>query len=271
MAEPLWTRAAVLHVNERGTGAAFEGSFHLTADGSHVQLAMVKVLPVGRRIGEYGRSMLDRGTDGVRQADLPGAQRVKFTTTNWIAELLWMARKERIDGREEIPPLDLPVWVDPTDGRVIEVHTDTLEEELRPMRDEGVWLWKRTSSLMSDVRAAAGAPGGLVRLGTSTLREWKKELGGVVADLKSRRPAGDRPAGTVEGVDYETWIQVKALLARDGEVHPRHVDLFTHFRGIPWGRWAAIDASWSAHAPKEWVDYDFIRFKPTGASWEAGY
>ena len=271
MGEPVWTRAALLDAGERSREGDGTGSWHFTAGGDNVQVIRVVVLPEGRRAAEYGRSMLTRGTDGVRPSGLPGPQVLKARVPNWVAELMWWAGKERLDGREMIPgPMDLPVWVDPATGAVIEVHEDSLVNELTPLREEAVWLWKRTESFLAPVRATVGTPGRLARLGGSLVKEWRSAIGEMAADMKSTRPAGERPAGEVEGVSYETWIQVKALLARD-EVHPSHVDLFTHFRGVPWGRWAAIDASWTAHAPKAWADYDYLRFKPNGASWELGY
>lgn len=268
----LWTRAALLQAAERGHENEYAGSLHLTANGGNRHVVRVVVLPEGRRAAEYGRSMLTRGTDGVRESGLPGPQVVRFTVPNWVAEAMFWAGRERHDGRPPIPgPIDLPVWADPTDGRVVEVHVPTLEQELLPLRDEAIRLWKTTESLGAPIRAAVGTPGLLARFGGSVLKEWKSALGEVVADMKSSRPTDTtRPPGEVEGVGYETWIQVKALLARD-EVHPAHIDLFTHFRGIPWQRWPAIDAAWTQRAPKQWADYDFFRFKPVGARWEAGY
>jgi hypothetical protein len=265
----MWTRAALLDAGERSREGDAYASLHLTVGGSNRQVIRVVALPVGRRAAEYGRSMLTRGTDGVRPSNLPGPQVLTVTVPNWVAEVMWWAGKERHDGRPPIPgPMDLPAWVD--ESGAVTVGVDALTEELAPLRDEAVWLWKRTESLLAPARAAVGAPGFLARFGGSVLKEWKSAIGEVVADMKSARPAGDRPGGEVEGVGYETWIQVKALLARD-EVHPDHVELFAHFRGIPWQRWAAVDAAWTQRAPKEWADYDFLRFKPTGAVWEAGY
>jgi hypothetical protein len=281
MSEAVPARAAVLSAVERGSGDSGGGSWHITANGGCRTLLLLAVLPAGRRAPEFGRSLLfpPNSPEG-RQAGLGNSQQVETEVPNWAAEVLFWACKENLSDYQVPAPMDVPVWVDPADGAVIEVARDALLEELTPYREAGVKLWKENESPFSSVRKVAGAPKFLARFGGSAVKEWKEALSDLKADMTSSRPMGiDRPNDTthppIEGIGYERWIYVKALLARD-EVHPSHVDLYTHYRHIPWQRWPAIDAAWTqreaADPPLQaWADYDFRRMKPTGALWEQGY
>ena len=254
-------------------------SYHLTRGGMNRVWMNTVVLPEGLYAPALGWTFLTPGSEGWRRFGLPPAQNAIVEVPNWCATLLFWSRRERIDTGERMPgPLDVPVWVDET-GAVVEVAREQLAQELEPWRDAGVRIWKQDHALLAPVRTAAGAPKGVLRFAGSLVKEWKGAISEAVADLRTARPAGVRPDDAshppVEGVGYELWIQIRALLVRD-EVHPQHVDHFTHFRGVPWGRWAAVDAAWLARVAadpplKAWADYDFLRFKPTGATWELGY
>ena len=272
-------RAAVLDAapNAHTDGAS---SWHLRQDGLNRIGMSVVVLPEGLYAPALGWTFLTPGSEGWRRYGLPAPQTVIAEVPNWCAELLVWSRRERIDSGERMPgPLDVPVWVD-AGGAVTGVARDQLAQELEPWREAGVRVWKQDHSPLSGVRSAVSAPKGLLRFGGSLIREWKDAIQQEIADLKTSRPMDvprpdDASHPPVEGVGYELWIQIRALLARD-EVHPQHVDHFTHFRGVPWGRWAAVEATWQQRAAddprlKAWADYDFMRFKPTGAVWELGY
>ena len=272
MGDATAVRAAVLAANEGGH-ADSRGSWHVRADGGcRTNLALV-VLPPGRRAAELGRSLLGfpHGPEW-EAAGLGEPRRVETEVPNWAAELLFWAGRERHDGRERIPgPIDVPVVLDHAAGQIV-VDAQALERELAPLRDEGVKLWKANESPLSSVRKVVSAPKFMGRFAGSFVKEWKDALG----DLKS----GDAPPGSprpddathppVEGVGYDHWVRVRAQLARD-EVHPSHVDLYTHYRHIPWQRWATIDAAWSARLEADpqlaaWARHDLARLKPTGAT-----
>lgn len=255
-------------------------SYHLTRGGLNRLWLRMVVLPEGLYAPALGWSFLTPGSEGWRRYGLPQAQNATCEVPNWCAELLIWSRRERIDTGERMPgPLDVPVWIDAA-GAVAEIARDQLAEELEPWRDAGVRLWKQDKTLLAPVRTAVSAPKGMLRFGGSLIKEWRGAIGELVADMKNARPMDvprpdDASHPPVEGVGYELWIQIRTLLVRD-EVHPQHVDRFTHFRGVPWQRWQAVDDAWLQRVAadprlKAWADYDFIRFRPTGAVWELGY
>jgi len=89
--------------------------------------------------------------------------------------------------------------------------------------------------IKEDVQHAAETirelPGGL----RDTVREWRKGL----AELGDDHPAGS----PVEGVGFDVWAEIKAAIARDS-LAPGAQAGFAEGRGVPPGRWSAIDAHW---------------------------
>ncbi len=74
-------------------------------------------------------------------------------------------------------------------------------------------------------------PGGL----RDTVRGWRRGL----AELGESHPAGS----PVEEVGFDAWVEIKAAIARDS-VAPGAQAGFAEGRGVPPGRWSAIDAHW---------------------------
>jgi hypothetical protein len=119
------------------------------------------------------------------------------------------------------------------------------------------------------------------KLAKGLLRKIKDEVGDVVKDIKaigdSGAPpleAGARPDDVVEGVDYRTWVTITAGLQRD-EVIPAAVDGYAAFRGVPAGRWVAVDAAWQQRAAADprvaaWRDFDVKHLAQLGARWMDG-
>ena len=75
-------------------------------------------------------------------------------------------------------------------------------------------------------------------------------------------------------LDDRTWVTVTAGLQRD-EVIPAAVDGYAAFRGVPAGRWAAVDAAWQQRAATEprvaaWRDFDVAHLAQLGARWLDG-
>jgi hypothetical protein len=150
--------------------------------------------------------------------------------------------------------------------------------ELEPSFDVAKRIWKEEEAPMSGVRAVMRSP----KLARGLLRKIKDEVGDVVHEVKSlgdpgapplqlgTRP-GDEVSPPIEGVTYRTWVTVAAGLERD-EVVPASIDAYATFRGVPTGRWAAVDAAWQQRAGADprvaaWRDHDVKHLAQLGARW----
>jgi len=241
--------------------------------------AKVGLLPPGVSAAAVGRGALIPAMPTWAEAGLGAPQVVEFRAPVWAYQILFWAGQERTFGEgPQIPgPIDIPVWAIPATAAIHAVDVDTLVAELQPQFDVAKRIWKEEDAPLAPVRTVLRSP----RLAKGLLRTIVSEVGSVVDDIRGIadstedvRPAGDRPTAAepaVEGVDYRTWVTVKAGLVRD-EVHPSHVEVYAVHRGVPAGRWATIDAAWQARAAADqglaaWVAYDLRRLTPTGASW----
>ena len=55
----------------------------------------------------------------------------------------------------------------------------------------------------------------------------------------------------IEGVTFDLWVATQAAIAQHA-VAPAEYDAFTSARGIPTGRWAAINAAWQQRIQTDW-------------------
>lgn len=275
-------RAAVLDIGERHTDSDGDSSFSTFRAKANVRLgAAVVLLPPGTRAAALGRGALLPGTPDWVAAGLGSPQKIRLKIPTWAFQILLYAGNERLDdGIPDVPgPIDIPVWADPQTGAILEVDTDTLVKELEPQFELGKKIWKQEDAPLSSVRGLAKAPRALGKFFGSLPKEWSSAIGDMVNDMKGNVPP--RPVGIprpgepnhppVEGVDYRTWVIVKAGLVRDS-VHPAHVDAYAEHRGVPKGRWTAVDAAWSQRAEQDpnvqvWSAYDVHRMTPTGTAW----
>jgi len=267
-----------VRVAKRGIGA-FLG---IKADEPYGVVVAMVILPPGVRAAQLGRSSLTPGTSDWSQAGLGKPQGVSLRIPAWCAMLCKWVNTERFDGEPAPSVLDVPVWVDPVSGKVLDVEHEGLVQELWPYHDLALDLWRSKESPLSGVRSAARAPKSAGRFVKSFFGDWGEAIADIKGGFKSvhqERPTDTaRPDDTthppVEGVGYQTWVTVSALLERD-EVHPLQVEAFTTYRGVPSGRWTAVDAAWQQRAQSdavvaEWAAYDRKRMLPTGAQWTMG-
>ena len=273
-------RAAVISIGERGGSDDHGGA--LWAKQKVRVLAKVVLLPPGVRAAGLGRGALLPGGRDPAGAGLGAHQKVKMRIPSWAFNLLFWAGNERWmdDGVPEVPgPADIPVWADQATGQIVEVDTDTLITELEPQFALGKKIFKMEDAPLSSVRSLFKAPKAIKGFFGDMTSEWKSAVTDMVDDMKGnvpQRPGGKRPGEPdhppVEGVDYRTWATVKAGLVRDA-VHPVNVEPYAVHRGVPPGRWEAVDAAWSQRAQQDptvqaWAAYDLHRMKPTGTTWE---
>ena len=149
--------------------------------------------------------------------------------------------------------MEVPALLDRESNEPVGIASEGLEEaigrfylELEP--EHGTWekaLAARRKSLRQaegvlgpvkeEVEQAAETirelPGGL----RDTVREWKRGL----SELGEDHPAGS----PVEGVGFDAWVEIKATIARES-VAPGAQAGFAEGRGVPPGRWGAVDAHW---------------------------
>lgn len=259
-------------VARRGTG-----SLGLSPDDAHGTIVAVAILPPGARAAALGRSALIPHTEDFREAGLGPVHALNVRIPAWCAEIVhWHGRMGLLPEPHLPNALDLPVVLDPATGRAHDVLHDALVQEWWPWRDIGVWLWRHDQATLGPARSALRLPGMAARL----LRSVPGGVRELVGDIRSIGDAGTPPDGErpdddshppVEGVGYRTWVVTSALLERD-EVHPAHREQFTAHRGVPPGRWDAVDAAWRAWAAQDahlgaWATYDRERLLPLGARW----
>ena len=241
--------------------------------------AVLGLLPPGVSGLSVGRSALIVGQHYWVEAGLGARQDVTFRAPVWTYQLLYWAGREREfgDGIQIPGPIDIPVWADPTTAEIIAVDVDRMVAELQPSFEIAKRIWKEDDAPLAVARTVMKSP----KLAKGLLRKIKDEVGDVVKDIKgigdSGAPpleVGARPDDSVEGVDYRTWVTITAGLQRD-EVIPAAVDGYAAFRGVPAGRWPAVDAAWQQRAVTDprvavWNEFDVAHLARMGATWMDG-
>jgi hypothetical protein len=276
-------RAAVAAVNQlaRNSDEAANDTFFAK---QKVEIgAVVGLLPPGVSAAAIGRSALIPSMPNWAESGLGARQDVRFHAPIWSYQLLFWAGRERPFGdREPIPgPIDIPVWADPATGQIVAVDVDRLLAELEPQFDLAKDIWKHEDAPLAEVRTVFQSP----KLVKGFLKKVKAEIADVVGDIKDIGNPGGPPADhgsrpdngshpPIEGVGYQAWVCVRGGLVMDA-VHPTHVEAYTTHRGVPAGRWAAVNAQWEARAAgdpplRAWSAYDIGRMEPLGARWDVG-
>lgn len=264
------TRAAVLGSSEgRGVGGSddYEPLPRFSSERERKVEVRLVVLPDGIRAAGIGRGALRPSSPDWGRFGLGQPQVVKTRVPGWLQLVLANAGRESDFHGYEIPgPIDVPVQL-ASEGIVIDVPATVAELEV--YRDVAKEIWKREEGWLRTPRTIVGAPRSALRLARSVGSEWREAIG----ELKTPTPPGaERPAfDPVGGVEYATWVQVEAGLARD-RVHPAHADLYASHRGVPAGRWPEVDAAWRARAQADaavaaWAAYDGRRMRAEGARW----
>ena len=271
-------RAAVLAASLISRNQDSASNTLVSATATHHMGVAVVLLPPGVSAPALGMNALIPTTAGWREAGLGEKQSVDFHAPVWTYELLYWAGRERVTrSTPEVPgPIDIPVWVLPDTGAVHAVDVDTLVAELEPQIELGKAIFKDEDGMLAGVRTAVKAP----KMAKGFLKTLRGEVADLVNDIKEigdthQPPDHPRPTDTghpsIEGVDYRTWVSVKAGLERD-RVHATHEDTYLSHRGVPVGRWPAIDAAWQARVDAEpplaaWAEFDLHRMGMTGAVW----
>ena len=274
-------RAAVLAASERtGQSDGAEPIPRFSSTRERNMAAKIVLLAPGVRAAALGRGALRPGGPEWAAAGLGNPQTITGRLPHWALIVLESAGNERLFDGFEIPgPIDVPVFADPADGRVLALDEEAIAAEVAPFRDTAMKIWKREEGWLRTPRIVLGAPRSALRLARTVGGSLPGEIAGIVADLRPAPPpgpeAGERPSDAshepIEGVGYRTWVTVRAGLVRD-DVHPTHVGLYATHRGVPADRWPAVDAAWSARAAADprlgtWSAYDLRRLEPTGARW----
>ncbi len=271
-------RAAVLAASLLARNQDSASNTLVSATASHHTGAVLVLLPPGVSAPALGLNALIPGTAGWQEAGLGEKQSVDFHAPVWTYELLFWAGRPRATGTTpEVPgPIDIPVWAIPDTGAVHAVDVDTMVAELEPQVELGKAIFKDEDGVLAGVRTVVKVP----KMAKGFLKIFKNEVADLVNDIKGLGDTGQPPghprpteAGhpAIESVDYRTWVSVKAGLERD-RVHATHLDQYLGHRGVPSGRWPAIDAAWQGRADADpllaaWADFDLNRMRMTGAVW----
>jgi hypothetical protein len=245
--------------------------------------AVLALLPPGVTAVAVGTSALIPAQHYWTEAGLGARQDIHFRAPTWTYQLLFWAGREREfgDGVQIPGPAEIPVWADPATGQIVQVDVERMVAEMQPSFEVAKRIWKEEDAPLAGARTVMKAP----KLAKGLLRRIKEEVGDVVGEIKaigepSTPPvqAGSRPSDAdsppIEGVGYRTWVEVTAGLARDA-VHPGNVDAYAAFRGVPAGRWTAVDAAWQQRAAADgrtaaWRDFDVKHLTQLGARWMDG-
>lgn len=243
--------------------------------------AVVGLLPPGVSAAAVGRSALIPSVHYWAESGLGARQDVRFRAPTWTYQLLFWAGRERTfgDGVQVPGPVDIPVWADPSTGQVVEVDVDRMVVELEPQFEDAKRIWKEEDAPMAGARTVLKAP----KLAKGLLRKIKDEVGDVVNDIKAIGDTGAPPAGhgarpddashpPIEGVGYQSWVSIRGRLVMD-DVHPTHLEVYVTHRGVPAGRWAAVDAAWEQRAAADprlaaWRDFDIGHMSVLGSRWQ---
>jgi hypothetical protein len=276
-------RAAVAAVNlvARNSDSAANDTFRAKAKVE--MAAALGLLPPGVSAAAIGASALVPHAHHWAESGLGARQDVRFRAPIWTYQLLFWAGRERPFGdREELPgPVDIPVWADPATGRIVEVDVDRLVAELEPQFELAREIYKEEDAPMAPVRTVLRGP----KLAKGFLKKMKDEITDVVGDIRAIGETGAPPTDQgprpddgshppIEGVGYQAWVCLRGGLVMD-RVHPTHLEVYVTHRGVPPGRWAAIDAAWESRTAADtrlavWRAYDIGRMSPLGARWEVG-
>jgi hypothetical protein len=196
-----------------------------------------------------------------RIAALDAPFKVDARMPGWAMVVLANAGRERpFDGHDIPGPVDVPMLAP---GALDVAGTVA---ELEPWRDTALRIWKREEGWLRTPRMVLGAPRSAFHVARA-MRGGLKEVVSEIGDIGTGHPgpeAGERPDDAshppVQGVGYATWVAVLGGLRHD-EVHPSHVEAYATHRGVPPGRWAAVDAAWEVRAGEDprlrtWSDWD---------------
>jgi hypothetical protein len=130
------------------------------------------------------------------------------------------------------------------DEAALEVELAGFEEELKAARNEA-----------GSLRREFGVPD---RAELRSLRELPRELlklpGALRRSLGDSGPAdGGLPEGhpalaPIEGVSFDTWVEVQAAVVRE-KAKRGDIDALAQRHGVPAGRWGAIERAWRDRLP----------------------
>jgi hypothetical protein len=145
-----------------------------------------------------------------------GLYRVQFDAPNWVGVIISQ------DGTEYVAHVELPVWIDPSTGRVVEVDVPELVHQLEPKREQLSKIWGLEQGPFADFHQILQLPKTVLKTGkffASLPGEWVGAVKDLVTDLKEESKAPEplspetMPDLTqyepVEGIDFDTWVKLR--------------------------------------------------------------
>lgn len=140
---------------------------------------------------------------------------------------------------------EIPVRVDPRTGRIAAFDREGIDAQYAPRMSEIDAAAKRQSSLAYQLPLQKGELAG-IREAASDIRKlpglWKRAVT-EQASPDALSPLDDETSMPIEGVTFDTWVNVHAAIVRE-KVAPGDHEVVAQRHGVPAGRWAAIHSAW---------------------------
>jgi hypothetical protein len=212
----------------------------------------------------FGGGMFTREEEAQRNL-----QRLQFDAPNWVGVIVCS------DGAVYYDHVELPVWADPTTGKIFSVDVDQMLVEMEPKRQKASEIWGEEEGPFALYFQIKNLPRDIAQTGkflASLPGEWM----GAIKDMKDDMAGNGKPSDPlpshmkpdlsqyppIDGMDYKAWTLCSA--------NPENLQAL----GFTQEAWVSACKGWNQRMMKDWKlgaqhgsDLDRIR-KGATASWE---
>lgn len=171
-----------------------------------------------------------------RTTRLPAScQRLHCNCPNWVH---LMVRQEGYVHKEHT---EVPVWVNPTTGKIDRIDKEKLIEELEPERERAHRIFE-VAGIFGKYELTESPRTGQEVATMGDIDEDSFE-DAIAPDLAKYPP--------IHGVDFYKWVEVSVALVKD-RAAPEDYDEHAEAEGVPAGRWMEIDNAWKQRMMSDW-------------------
>lgn len=179
--QPVKGRAAVVPKSYKFQVVRNHTENNITVNSYSTIMTTVKVLQQGQTASDVNSWLpgtINIGAERIskEEAEAQGLQQVQFNAPNWIGMIISQ------DGTYYVEHVELPVWIDPSNGRVVEVDVPELLQKYEHRREELSRHWGRTDGPFSDFFDIIDLPKNIFKTG-KYLASIPGELFGGIKDL----------------------------------------------------------------------------------------
>jgi hypothetical protein len=122
------------------------------------------------------RLVVSSAGEGVPQDT--GQQAVLASVPNWLRIVLYYAGSNYGPSAQLPAEIHVPVRLEASTGRIVEVDVDLAAAELDHLREVGTEAWKDEEGPLADVRGLVALPGAAVRGAKGWVASWRSALSG---------------------------------------------------------------------------------------------